>query len=47
MRREEKLLVHHNKVAKLLFNYFFKQNTEAANGGAEAVTGGVLKKRCF
>ena len=33
MRREEKLLVRHNKVLK---------NTEAATGGAEAVSGGVL-----
>ena len=42
MCREKKLLVRHNKVAKYLFNYFFKKTTEAATGGAEADTGGVL-----
>ena len=45
MRREEKIPGRHNKVAKYakqLFNYFKKKNTEAATGGAEAITGGVL-----
>ena len=41
MCREEKLLVRHNMVAKQLFNYF-KKNTEAATGCAQAVTGDVL-----
>ena len=42
--RRKKLLVCHNKVAKQqqLFNYFFEKNTEASNGSAEAITGGVL-----
>ena len=34
---KKKLLGRYNKVAKWLFNYFFKKNTEAA-------TGGVLQK---
>ena len=35
MKRVEKkkLLVCHNKVAKWLFSYVFKKNTEAATGG--------------
>ena len=44
MSRRKKLLIRHNKVAKKLLNStFFKKNTEAATGGAEAVTGGILK----
>ena len=37
---KKKILVHHNKVAKLLFNYFFKKNAEV--GDKEAVTEEVL-----
>ena len=43
MCREEKIIKRHNKVAKQLLNStFYKKNTVAATGGAEAVTGGVL-----
>ena len=34
--------LRHNKVAKWLFHYLKKKNTEAATRKAEAVTGGVL-----
>ena len=42
MCREEKMINTSSKVAKYLF-----RNTEAAIGGTEAVTGGLLQKRVF
>ena len=41
---KKKVLVRHKKVAKQqsLFSYYFKKNTEAVTGSAEAVTGGFL-----
>ena len=33
--------------SRALIVLFFKKNTEAATGGAEAITIGVLMKRCF
>ena len=44
---KKKILVRHNKVAKQLLHSTFVKNTEAAIGGAEAVTGGVLQEKVF
>ena len=41
MCREEKI-VSTSQQAWEMFNYFFKKNTKAATGKAEAATGGVL-----
>ena len=46
MPREEKLLINHNKFAKYCLINSLK-SIEAITGGAEEVTGSVLKKRCF
>ena len=42
MCREEKMISTSYKAAKYLF-----RNTEAALGGTEAVTGGLLQKKVF
>ena len=46
MFQEEKIISTSKQSCEIAVSLLFKKNTEAASGGVEAVTGGVLQKKC-